>query len=398
MFTEIEGMNKLATILLGLVLLTYGLPSFAAEQGGSNLETKIVDAIEKEKVFSGEHIVSAKMDGSVAIVSTYLQKESKNIEQDCKINATLMAKALMISNDLSIIRLVVRFFSAANPSHYEEVVVTKAEAKALAEGAVSNEEFLASLRISSKTENEVTSPEKSNALDENKNSTATGSGTETSTGTNSAINSGASSTESKSGSSEVVASANASKGTSSIKKENKKPRYTSDDGLSFNIPPSWTVDDDVVHKDGMLLQLKSKQAKYANCITISRLPASKKPVVYVQEERKKFDYEGVKVERYEQSKYGEGGYPGAFIVLTYPHEWQLDYYEMNCLFTAGGFVYKLRGWCPRPDYRVIAPAFWEVMNSILVESSKAPSKVSAPAAGRAATNKGAAAGTQTKKH
>lgn len=82
-----------------------------------------------------------------ALISTYVNSASKDLATDCKIDAILIARTVMQAASQTV-RVRVRFYNPAQ-YNYREVVVTKPEIAAFAQGSVSKQELLASLELTS---------------------------------------------------------------------------------------------------------------------------------------------------------------------------------------------------------------------------------------------------------
>ncbi len=372
-------MNKILLTLL-LVLSALSSVAFAAEVD----EKKVIDAIEKKQLVAPGVKILAKVGGGEAVVSTYGFKESKDRKKDCKIDATLMAKELFINNDFGLARLTVDFYEPDGKGSFNEVIVTRAEVKALASNLISMEEYLDSLRI-------VKRDEGSNNA--NTNDASAGSSPETDNKLAAAVpvepKVESSQSESKTSTAtfaSIQEAVDKNKSSSLTQKDAPKacgPRFSSVKyGYSFDIPNGWVVDEDVIHKDGKLLRLSSRASRFENNIEFYYHAGKSSAAELALGQRKTFNYGGCKFERYEQAEIGQGSYRGALVVVSYPHESGEDYYEMHCYFGNPGAVYDLRGWCPKNDYRRLAPAFWQIMNSVKVANlaGAAKNSTSKPAA------------------
>ena len=113
----------------------------------------LVDVVEKAKVLAPEYPVHCGLEGNEAIVITV--RNANATDQDCKIDAVLIAKAIMDVYPKDVIR--VKFLlSHAGDGAMQEVAVTMGDVKAFATGTITKEQLLSSLelaRVSSKAEN-----------------------------------------------------------------------------------------------------------------------------------------------------------------------------------------------------------------------------------------------------
>ncbi|MBX9723759.1 MAG: hypothetical protein K2X81_20300 [Candidatus Obscuribacterales bacterium] len=365
---------RLFSKLVILVTLTALIPICAPPLAQTKPDDKaIADTIDKAKILDKGYKVSAKLNDTEAIISTYGHKASTDIDKDCKIDASLIARELILNNNFGLTRVTANFYDPELTGSYRQVVLTKAEITALGSGAIKQEEFLSSIRC--------------NVMQEQKAAAETEAASAKSTSDSSSE----ATAETMSASPDKIEVASSTGSASSTKppvKEPKKlPRYVSDSyGFSFNIPNGWTADDNISHGKGTLLKMHSRTTDYDN-IELSLTTNKKSPAELALEQRKTFSYGGVRIERYEQAKVGQGGYNGALSILTYPHESGEDYYEMHCYFGNPGRIYNIWGWCPKKDYRIVAPAFWELMNSIHLAKADPAAKIVPAAPPKAAARK-----------
>jgi hypothetical protein len=382
-------MRFLKHFILSTLVCLSGFEALSAAEAVSN--EKIVAALEKTEVLGSGQKLVAKVSGNEATISTYRHRESKDKDTDCKIDASLVARALMINNDFGLRRVIVHFHEPDLTGNYREVIVSYAEIKAFATGAVQQVDFLSSLTL-----NLLPEAVNKNTAAEGDNKTAADSGVAASKATASAGetapaekndvsgNSSQASPESarKLGAAEPVAGAAGGQGNQ--KKEAALPRYLSHaTGISFNIPAGWSVEDKFPPGGGLYFKLHSRATKMNNIeFGVSR--SSQTPAQSALAMKKKFTYEGVRFEKYETTRFGLGKYEGALIVLQYPHESNQQYYEMHLYFGKPGAVFDMWGWCPISQYSIVGSAFFEVMNSMsfpAVHGGSAPAQSGAKPAG-----------------
>lgn len=137
--SRITGAQLVLACLSLQVLL--GLPAYAASSDS------LVTAIKSADIFKESVSITATSEGDQVKVSTYLNKNAN--DQDCKIDAVLISKAVMDAAPEAQ-RCKVYFYNSANLSEFKEVSVTAAEVKAFSTGAIAKDKLLASLAITSK--------------------------------------------------------------------------------------------------------------------------------------------------------------------------------------------------------------------------------------------------------
>lgn len=329
---------------------------------------KISEIIEKSKVFSTGYKLKATVSGNEAVLSTYINRESKDKDRDCKIDASLIAKELMISNELGLRRIVVNFHEPDLTGKYRNVTVSYAEIKAFAAGAVEQEDFLSSINLKllqdagkSKDDTETASaeshlPEKSESA---------GMQDETQAPKDNTLADPASNAK------ETARGGPDSSSSKLPAKEIAKPIYTHrSTGISFTVPRDWSVEDKFIPGGGLLFKLHSKRTGMSN-LELSVQQSTLSPGQCALAQKKKFAYTGVNFERYQSLKFGKGGYDGALIILTYPHESSERYYEMHLYFGKTNTIFDLWGWCPVKEYSTVGSAFSELMNSLSFQASPA---------------------------
>jgi len=104
----------------------------------------LVDAIEKAEIIPKGSPITAAQDHEQAVVSTFKNKRAN--DNDCKIDAVLIARALMDGFPEQVTRVTVYFYNTTL-SKYKEVAVSAGDVKAFASGAESKDQLLSSLTI-----------------------------------------------------------------------------------------------------------------------------------------------------------------------------------------------------------------------------------------------------------
>ncbi len=108
-------------------------------------EAELVDAITKAKILSGEYQINIVAEQNQATLSTFLDKASNKADDDCKINAVLLAKKLM-DIDADLVKVKVLFYDV-DGDHYRQVLVKAGDVLALGGGQIDKDKLLSSLEI-----------------------------------------------------------------------------------------------------------------------------------------------------------------------------------------------------------------------------------------------------------
>jgi hypothetical protein len=125
-------------------LLASGLPLILPAQAAVS-SADIVNVVEKAKILSTGTRVAAALNGTEAYISTY--KNAKATDNDCKIEAVLIAKTVMDLSPTDITRVTVYFYSSANINKRKFVTVTAGDVKAFGSGQLGQEQLLSSLTV-----------------------------------------------------------------------------------------------------------------------------------------------------------------------------------------------------------------------------------------------------------
>ncbi len=134
--------EKKVILVSGLAIssLLWGIPALALPSDG-----EAVDALEKAKILAPTIRLNARVAEDGIEVATY--KNPKANQNDCKIEALLIAKTLVDLAPGEVPRVVVYFYNSTSLSSFKQVSVTAGDVKAFAAGAVSKDELLKSLVI-----------------------------------------------------------------------------------------------------------------------------------------------------------------------------------------------------------------------------------------------------------
>lgn len=130
------------TVLLTLSATLIALPTLAKPT-----DAELLDAVAKAKVLSGEYRINLVTEDSQATISAFLDNASKTgqADDDCKINAVLIAKKLMDLN-ADLVRVKVLFYGI-DGDRYRQVVVKAGDVLALGGGQIDKEKLLSSLEV-----------------------------------------------------------------------------------------------------------------------------------------------------------------------------------------------------------------------------------------------------------
>ena len=128
-----------------LACLALQIATITSAQAASS--DSLVNAVRGAKIVDPSVSVTAFMDGDQVKVSTYFSKNAT--DQDCKIDAVLISKAVMDTAP-SVTRCQVYFYNSANLREFKEVSVTSAEVKGFAAKAINSDTILTSLAVTSR--------------------------------------------------------------------------------------------------------------------------------------------------------------------------------------------------------------------------------------------------------
>ncbi|MBS2008682.1 MAG: hypothetical protein JST01_16660 [Cyanobacteria bacterium SZAS TMP-1] len=130
----------------------FAYPALAAI---SITDSDVVNAIEKAKILAPTIRLNAKVGADEVIIATY--KNPKAADKDCKIEAVFIAKTVMDLAPGEVPRVTVYFYSSTSLSNYKEVTVTAGDVKAFASGSLSQDELMASVKV---TEGTISDPKR----------------------------------------------------------------------------------------------------------------------------------------------------------------------------------------------------------------------------------------------
>ncbi|HNN62642.1 MAG TPA: hypothetical protein PKH78_06355 [Candidatus Obscuribacter sp.] len=127
------GLIALLALSLGL-----GIPPATLALSGAD----VVAAIDKAKVLDASIRVNAQVTPEVIYISTY--KNPKANDRDCKIEAVLLAKTVIVL-DNKVPRVEIRFYSQNALSRFKKISVSAGDVKAFAAGTMQEDQLLNSL-------------------------------------------------------------------------------------------------------------------------------------------------------------------------------------------------------------------------------------------------------------
>lgn len=128
--------------------------------------------IPKTKKFS----VGSSSESDVQ-VSTYIEPGSKDPDQDCKIDAVLLARTIMTKFS-DVKRVTVNFFGFGASKNYKQATITKPEIVAFGSGQVSGGELLGAIRLEEKANLAAEQSSSSSSSSSASSSSDSSSGTE----------------------------------------------------------------------------------------------------------------------------------------------------------------------------------------------------------------------------
>ncbi|MBK9203477.1 MAG: hypothetical protein IPL73_13815 [Candidatus Obscuribacter sp.] len=127
-------------IVMAAMLLPLGSQVLAAPSA-----TDITSAIDKAKILSSNTRVAAAVNGAEVYISTY--RNAKANDNDCKIEAVLIAKTVMDLSPADITRVTVYFYNALRRSSRKVVSVSAGDVKAFGAGQLSQDQLLTSISL-----------------------------------------------------------------------------------------------------------------------------------------------------------------------------------------------------------------------------------------------------------
>jgi hypothetical protein len=131
-YRQARLLTMVLTVSMSLTLISsIKIPALAASF--SLTDAEVVNALEKAKILAPSIRLNARVSPDEVIIATY--KNPKAEDKDCKIDAVLIAKAVMDLAPGEVPRVTVYFYSSSTLSKYKQVEVTAGDVKAFASGA-----------------------------------------------------------------------------------------------------------------------------------------------------------------------------------------------------------------------------------------------------------------------
>ncbi len=134
-----------SNLLALAALASLGFSSMPTAAEAALSAGQIITAVEQGKILANGTRVNAAVNGAEAYVSTY--RNARANDNDCKIEAVLVAKTVIDLAPTDISRVTVYFYSSANLNKRKVVSVTVGDVKAFGAGQLGREQLLASLNI-----------------------------------------------------------------------------------------------------------------------------------------------------------------------------------------------------------------------------------------------------------
>jgi hypothetical protein len=119
--------------------------ALAAAETINLAKPEIITAIDKAKILAPGTSVNADIYRDQVSISTY--RNSRANDDDCKIEAAMIAKTVLDLAPKEISRIMVYFFSMANPTQYREIAVTAGDIKAFSAGQTDEKQLISSLKL-----------------------------------------------------------------------------------------------------------------------------------------------------------------------------------------------------------------------------------------------------------
>lgn len=283
--------------------------------------------IRNAKVLPESSKISVLMKDSEATVSTFLN--SAATESDCKIDATLIAQALIDGHPSEIARVTV-FFYYVGARDYLKIAVTAGDVKAYGAGTLSKELLLKSLQVERKTDN-AQSPIVS--------------------------------------SSRAVDTAKSPQNVSQSSTQRFSQR-----GITFNYPSTWSLHST---PDSITSIARLENSTYPHAYLEIKLEMSNKTVIEQARrdaQRHLKEHPGAQVVPHRESiKFGKNKYNATEEFITYMEQHGAkprQYYYRSVYFGWPGSTYRVKLVAPREDYHKAFAAYQLVLDTTVVEAPR----------------------------
>ncbi|MBC7998736.1 MAG: hypothetical protein IAF58_12380 [Leptolyngbya sp.] len=134
--------SRVTALSVGFVLLLFN--SHSSCLGAEDISAQLSSAVENSKILPPGVKFTVRMEGDKVTVSTF--QNAKANDNDCKIDAVLLARAVMVASKNQV-RRVTAYFYGKDLSKYREVSVTQGDVTAYGIGKSSQEVLLKSLIV-----------------------------------------------------------------------------------------------------------------------------------------------------------------------------------------------------------------------------------------------------------
>lgn len=351
--------RKLLLILITTIGATLVTPGVEAKPTVDDLKNAITQA----KILGPDCRINVVTESNQAIVSTFIDKASKREDDDCKINAVLIAKNIM-QMDSDVVKVKVLFYDV-DAVNFRQVVVKAGDVLAFGEGQIDNQKLLSSLEI---TRGIVVSSPASTTATPNKDLPAnTAAATSTATATTQKTSSGT----------------NASASTPPpAKASSPSPPTFSAAGITFTYPRDW------IPKRGanasVLAHFFSSTLTDTNYIDVDIFNDNRTVEGLADEKYKDWLYQpNYQVVYSGAIKLGvKGTIAGVSRLITYQIENypEYRYYQRHVFFGKPGRIYCLRYHAQYKDMQRVNAAFEHMLVTLQMQGSN-PSTTPRSAAG-----------------
>lgn len=109
--------------------------------------TDVVNLLQTSSILAPGEKVSATVKDSEVSVYAYVNPNAKQIDNDCKIDAVLMARKIFSKYGQAVARVKLNFFERSNPRMVRIVTITAGDVAAFAAGSTSMQQLMSSLEL-----------------------------------------------------------------------------------------------------------------------------------------------------------------------------------------------------------------------------------------------------------
>lgn len=144
--------HMFAALPLALVILSAGtvaLPVYA-----KLTPAQVRKIVEDAKILSPDYRMQASINGKEVVITTYLNP--KATDNDCKIDAVLIAKKVMDADPAEVDLVKIIYYDSSNVKKYRQVTVRSGDVKAFGSGQISQDTLLADIELIRNMANPIT--------------------------------------------------------------------------------------------------------------------------------------------------------------------------------------------------------------------------------------------------